>query len=85
MGIDEPTVVFVAHLDEIGFTVRAVRDDGTVEAVSAGGFFPRLWEGQAAFVHTGGAIVPGVFGYGFAAAGRIKRSEFRFLPCLKIY
>jgi len=61
MGQGEPTVVFVAHLDEIGFTVKAIRDDGTLEAVPAGGFFPALWEGQAAFVHTGGAIVPGVF------------------------
>jgi putative aminopeptidase FrvX len=61
MGRGEPTVVFVAHLDEIGFTVKAVRDDGTLDAAAAGGFFPTLWEGQPALVHTGGRTVPGVF------------------------
>lgn len=61
VGQGEPTVVFVAHLDEIGFTVRSIRDDGTLEAEAAGGFFPGLWEGQPALVHTGRTTVPGVF------------------------
>jgi len=61
MGQGEPTVVFVAHLDEIGFTVKAIRDDGTLDAKAAGGFFPTLWEGQPALVHTGRGTVPGVF------------------------
>ena len=61
MGKGEPTVVFVAHLDEIGFTVKTIRDDGTLEAHAAGGFFPSLWEGQPALVHTGRTTVPGVF------------------------
>ena len=61
MGRGEPTVVFVAHLDEIGFQVRAVRDDGTLDAEALGGLFPSLWEGQPALVHTGGPDVPGVF------------------------
>ncbi|HET7469094.1 MAG TPA: hypothetical protein VFJ81_05435, partial [Gemmatimonadales bacterium] len=61
VGEGEPTVVFVAHLDEIGFTVKAIRDDGTLDAEAAGGFFPTLWEGQPALVHTGRATVPGVF------------------------
>jgi putative aminopeptidase FrvX len=61
MGKGEPTVVFVAHLDEIGFTVTAIRDDGTLDAVAAGGLFPWLWQGQPALVHTGGRTVPAVF------------------------
>jgi putative aminopeptidase FrvX len=61
MGRGEPTVVFVAHLDEIGFRVTAVREDGTLDAVAAGGLFPSLWQGQPALVHTGGRPVPGVF------------------------
>jgi putative aminopeptidase FrvX len=61
VGKGEPTVVFVAHLDEIGFTVKAIRDDGTLDAEAAGGFFPTLWEGQPALVHTGRTTVPGVF------------------------
>jgi putative aminopeptidase FrvX len=61
MGRGEPTVVFVAHLDEIGFRVTAVRDDGTLAADPVGGLFPSLWAGQAALVHTGDHAVPGVF------------------------
>jgi putative aminopeptidase FrvX len=61
MGKGEPTVVFVAHLDEIGFTVTGIRDDGTLDAVAAGGLFPWLWEGQPALVHVGGRTVPAVF------------------------
>jgi putative aminopeptidase FrvX len=61
MGRGEPPVVFVAHLDEIGFRVTGVRDDGTLDAEAAGGLFPSLWEGQPALVHTGGRAVPGVF------------------------
>ncbi len=61
MGRGEPTVVFVAHMDEIGFRVTAVRDDGTLDAVAQGGFFPSLWQGQPALVHTGARTVPGVF------------------------
>jgi putative aminopeptidase FrvX len=61
MGRGEPTVVFVAHLDEIGFRVTAIRDDGTLDAEAAGGLFPSLWEAQPALVHTGGRAVPGVF------------------------
>jgi putative aminopeptidase FrvX len=61
MGKGEPTVVFVAHLDEIGFTVTGIRDDGTLDAVAAGGLFPWLWEGQPALVHTGERAIPAVF------------------------
>jgi len=61
VGQGEPTVVFVAHLDEIGFTVKAIRHDGTLDAEAAGGFFPTLWEGQPALVHTGRTTAPGVF------------------------
>jgi putative aminopeptidase FrvX len=69
MGRGEPTVVVVAHLDEIGFRVTALRDDGSLEAEAAGGLFPWLWEGQPALVHTGGQDVPGVFEPHDTAAG----------------
>lgn len=61
VGRGEPTVVFVAHLDEIGFRVTAVRDDGTLDAAAVGGLFPTLWEGQPALVHTGDRVIPAVF------------------------
>ncbi|PYO41665.1 MAG: hypothetical protein DMD33_13240 [Gemmatimonadetes bacterium] len=58
-----PPVVFVAHLDEIGFRVTGggIRDDGTLELELRGGFFTSLFEGQPALVHTDKGDVPGVF------------------------
>jgi putative aminopeptidase FrvX len=61
MGRGEPTTVFVAHLDEVGFRITSIRDDGTLDAEGVGGIFPTLWEGQPALVHTGSASVPAVF------------------------
>jgi putative aminopeptidase FrvX len=61
VGQGEPTVVFVAHLDEVGFTVRTLRDDGLLEVEPAGGFFPWLWQGRPALVHTDSTDIPGVF------------------------
>jgi putative aminopeptidase FrvX len=54
-------VVFVAHLDEVGFEVTAVGEDGVLEVSPRGGIFPALWAGRPAMVHGGGAPVPGVF------------------------
>lgn len=61
VGQGAPHVVFIAHMDEIGFTVTAIRDDGMLELRPLGGFFPFLFEGEPALVHTGTATVPGVF------------------------
>ncbi len=63
MGQGEPLVVFVAHMDEIGFTVDSILDDGSLHLRTRGGFFSSLFEGQPALVHTGGARgdVPGIF------------------------
>lgn len=60
-GSGEPQVVFIAHLDEIGFRVTAVREDGTLDVERLGGFYPSLFEGRPALVHTGARTVPGVF------------------------
>jgi putative aminopeptidase len=61
VGKGDPLVVFVAHLDEIGFVVKAVRDDGSLEIEAQGGFFPSLFEAEPALIHTGTKVVPGVF------------------------
>ncbi len=61
LGKGEPTVVFVAHLDEIGFRITALRDDGLLDLSPVGGLFPSLWEAKPALVHTGSHPVPGVF------------------------
>lgn len=61
VGKGEPTVVFIAHLDEIGFRVTGIRANGQLDLEPVGGLFPSLWEGKPALVHTGRATVPGVF------------------------
>ena len=61
VGEGGPVVVFVAHLDEIGFVITAIRDDGTLELKQLGGFFLSLFEAQPALVHTGERSIPGVF------------------------
>ena len=61
MGHGEPVTLFVAHLDEIGFSVTGIREDGSLELSTLGGFFLSLYEARPALVHTGGAEVPGVF------------------------
>ena len=61
VGQGNPVVVFVAHLDEIGFRVTGTRDDGTLELETRGGFILSLFEAQPALVHTDKGIVAGVF------------------------
>ena len=62
VGTGGAPVVFVAHLDEIGFRVSAINPDGSLELARLGGFFPSLFEAQPALLHTGrGTPVPAVF------------------------
>jgi putative aminopeptidase len=61
VGQGNPVVVFVAHLDEIGFRVSAIRDDGSLELETRGGFFTSLFEAEPALVHTAHGDVPGIF------------------------
>ena len=60
VGRGEPTVVFVAHLDEVGFEVTGVGDDGLLEVRSRGGILPTLWAGRPARIQAGRAPGPGV-------------------------
>lgn len=61
VGHGEPLVVFVAHVDELGFEVTAIRDDGRLDLRARGGFYPSLFEAEPALVHTARGAVPGVF------------------------
>ncbi len=61
LGKGDPVTVIVAHLDEIGFRVSAIRDDGTLDLAALGGFFPSLFEAQPALIHTARGPVPAIF------------------------
>lgn len=50
-GPARDTVVFIAHLDEIGFEITKIAPDGTLSLRTRGGFFRSLWEGQPALLH----------------------------------
>ena len=54
-------VLFLAHLDEVGFRVRAVLPDGRLELERRGGVYPSAWEAQPALVHAERGDVAGVF------------------------
>jgi len=61
VGTGDPVVVFVAHMDEIGFRVDSIRADGSLALTTRGGFFPSLFEGKPALVHGPKGDVAGVF------------------------
>ncbi len=63
VGPDNDAVMFIAHLDEVGFEVTNIAADGVVSLRTRGGLFPSLWEGQQALVHFAGGKPPlrGVF------------------------
>lgn len=50
MGPDRDTVVFIAHLDEVGFEVLRAQN-GIVTMRQLGGFYPWLFSGQPALLH----------------------------------
>jgi putative aminopeptidase len=51
LGPARDTVMFIAHLDEIGFEITKIAVDGTLSLRTRGGFFRSLWEGQPALLH----------------------------------
>jgi putative aminopeptidase len=55
-----PSIVVVAHQDEIGYEVRSILPDGRLELEDKGGGLPPFFLGHAAFVHTATGIRPGV-------------------------
>ena len=60
-------LLFIAHMDETGYLVTGVRDDGSLEVRRMGGFYETLYEGQVVLVHTArgdvGGVVPPRAGY----------------------
>jgi len=61
VGQGDGPVVIVAHMDEIGFRVDSIRNDGSLTLRTRGGFFPSLFEAQPALLHTDRSAIPGVF------------------------
>lgn len=59
-GSGEEHIMFVAHMDETGFVVRSIREDGRLILGGRPGY-SWLWEAQAASVHTIHGDIPAIF------------------------
>lgn len=57
-----PRVMLAAHMDEVGFLVRHVEDDGFLRIHPVGGIFPKYELAQRVRVHTADGPIPGVIG-----------------------
>jgi tetrahedral aminopeptidase len=63
-GVENPDyeVTVAAHMDEIGFMVSHVSEEGFVSVDPLGGFDPRVLKAQRVRVHTENGSLPGVIG-----------------------
>ncbi len=59
-GSGAPHVVYVAHMDEIGYMVTNIRPDGLLQVAKHGGFYDSQYKGQLVQVHTAKGSVNGV-------------------------
>jgi putative aminopeptidase len=59
-GGSGPRIVVVAHMDEIGYEVRSIGQDGRLELESKGGGVLAYFLGHAALVHSANGMHPGV-------------------------
>mgnify|MGYP002395935559 CR=1 FL=1 len=51
VGPDRDTTVFMAHMDEVGYSVASIAPDGVVTLDREGGAVSSAWEGQTALLH----------------------------------
>jgi putative aminopeptidase FrvX len=61
IGQGKEHVLFVAHMDEVGFRVKEILPDGRLVLEPRGGMLQTAWEAQAALVHGEKGPVPAVF------------------------
>lgn len=60
-GQGQDQLVFVAHMDETGYFVESIQDDGRLVLKSRGGMLPWIWEAQPALIHVSGDPIQGIF------------------------
>ncbi|MEO7041504.1 MAG: M20/M25/M40 family metallo-hydrolase [Gemmatimonadaceae bacterium] len=81
MGPDRDTTVFLAHMDEVGYTVRSIASDGMVTLDAAGGVMRSSWEGQPAQLYLdnasehGGVVSPSAIDGVFVPRDDAKRKQ----------
>jgi putative aminopeptidase FrvX len=60
-GKGKEHIAFVAHMDEVGFQVDSILNDGRLALKEVGGFFNWVWEGHSALVHINDKDINAVF------------------------
>ncbi len=60
IGQGKPHLVFVAHMDELGFVIEEIMPEGTLKVSRRGGFLPQMYEGHAVQIHTEKGIIEGI-------------------------
>ncbi|MDH4198497.1 MAG: M20/M25/M40 family metallo-hydrolase, partial [Candidatus Aminicenantes bacterium] len=60
VGAGRPHLLFVAHVDELGWTVEGVTSQGRVRLRGTGGLLVQTLPGRAVLIHTAGGPVAGV-------------------------
>jgi endoglucanase len=59
---DAPRVMLVGHMDEVGFMVSLITDEGFIRFVPLGGWWNQVMLGQRVVIKTSAGDVPGVLG-----------------------
>lgn len=59
-GSGKPRILFVAHSDELGWTVDRITAEGRLKLKGSGGILPQVAEAHAVLVHTAHGTVAGV-------------------------
>jgi putative aminopeptidase len=59
-GNKAPSIVVIAHTDEIGFAVKSISKDGRLEVETLGGMDLSFYQGHPVLVHTAGSDQPGI-------------------------
>jgi len=57
---NKPAMLFMAHTDEIGFRVKSINADGTLDLDNKGGGSPAFFWGHPALIHTGAGMLGAV-------------------------
>lgn len=52
LGQGGTSLLFIAHLDEVGFEIESIQEDGTAAVRSRGGMYLSLYEAHPVLVHT---------------------------------
>ena len=72
-GPERDTTVFMAHIDEVGYAIESIGDDGVVSFFRLGGAVSSAWEGQTALLHFDPPEAPSTrFAEGESIDGRWK-------------